>query len=783
MKKLYFLLWFALIPALVSAQQTGSISGLVTDSTGRAIEDAVVFLENTNFSTATDKDGLFTFLNIPPGQYLLMVTMVGDDIESKTVEVQAGIDTSLTIYYTKGINILDPVILTSRKAELKSNLTTSVSVIDNEQLRDQELIYPSAGDIVSATVPGVGISTGTSSNWGQTLRGRPMLVMIDGIPQSTPLRNGAVDMRTIDPYVLDRIEVVKGATAIYGNGAAGGIINYITASNNYKKKFGGRTEIGTSGSLTNSANSFGPRIYQSLYGKSGKFDYTASGSFQQTGIYKDAEGDPIGPLYGLSNNEIWNFFGKAGYDIDKQQRVEFTYNFFSSEDKTNLTEVRGNAKQGIKTTAGPGLILGEPLGTRWNHNVLLRYNNNKITDKTSLSVSTYMQSISTVFYYSPDYFQGGGQSSILSNKKGLRFDANTSFGILNNNIEGYLIYGVDLLQDKTSQPLVDGRFWVPEMNMRNLAPFLQLQSQIKNHLVLNGGVRLENVNIQVPDYQTLSTLNSVTGAYTESINVKGGSLNYNNLVFNTGIKYTKHKLFLPFANFSQGFSVADLGVTLRRATVDNMAKIQTSPVIVNNYETGFQSFYKRLRFEGVAFVSTSELGSSYKEVDGVFQVARAPELVYGYEVQLAAIFKMAELGGSFAYVEGKRDEDDNGEFKEDVYLGGDRIAPPKFTAFVKATPVKGFAVRLDYLGSGNRRRFEKNPDTGHYNNYEGVVKPYHIFNLSASYKMSKETMLRVGVENLLNENYFPARSQWLMIDSYYIKGRGRTLTLAVSTTF
>ncbi len=42
--------------------------------------------------------------------------------------------------------------------------------------------------------------------------------MVDGIPQSTPLRNGGRDMRTIDPSAIERIEVIKGATAIYGNG-------------------------------------------------------------------------------------------------------------------------------------------------------------------------------------------------------------------------------------------------------------------------------------------------------------------------------------------------------------------------------------------------------------------------------------------------------------------------------------------------------------------------------------------------------------------------------------
>ena len=67
------------------------------------------------------------------------------------------------------------------------------------------------------------------------MRGENVLIMIDGIPQSSSTRNNDREIRSIDPSVLERIEVVKGATSIYGNGAEGGIINYITQKDNSKK--------------------------------------------------------------------------------------------------------------------------------------------------------------------------------------------------------------------------------------------------------------------------------------------------------------------------------------------------------------------------------------------------------------------------------------------------------------------------------------------------------------------------------------------------------------------
>jgi iron complex outermembrane receptor protein len=56
-------------------------------------------------------------------------------------------------------------------------------------------------------------------------------------------------------------------------------------------------------------------------------------------------------------------------------------------------------------------------------------------------------------------------------------------------------------------------------------------------------------------------------------------------------------------------------------------------------------------------------------------------------------------------------------------------------------------------------------------------------NLSAQAKLSSQASLKVGVENLFNEDFFPARSQWIMIDSYYVKGRGTNFTAALTFDF
>jgi iron complex outermembrane receptor protein len=70
-----------------------------------------------------------------------------------------------------------------------------------------------------------------------------------------------------------------------------------------------------------------------------------------------------------------------------------------------------------------------------------------------------------------------------------------------------------------------------------------------------------------------------------------------------------------------------------------------------------------------------------------------------------------------------------------------------------------------------------------YNGNEGAVKAYNLFNLNASYKLNPKTMFTLGIENLFNEDYFPARSQWFMQPGFYAKGRGASFNLGIAVTY
>ena len=754
------------------AQHGLSLTGTVTTSDQQPASMATVRLKEIKKIELTNQEGAFKFDNIQPGSYTLQISFVGHETIEQTIAVTDG-NTAFSIQLPASKNQLSEVIISAgRNLETIDEVPSSVTILGRKTIEQNLNITTNLGDILENRVSGLAPSTGLSSNFGQTLRGRSLLVMIDGVPQSTPLRNGAMDLRALDPAVIERVEVVKGATAIYGNGAAGGLINYFTRSPKKTRLLNSQTSVGITGSLVKKSNSMGGRFSQMFYGAKGKFNYVLSGVYEQTGEQKDADGDVQPPVYGLGETDSYNAFAKLGYNFNPDHKVQLSYNFFSSRQTTNYLTVNGDYRNGIKTSAVLGESKGVPQGVRGNHNLGMQFSGQTGIAGTRYDADFYYQSVDNIFFFS-EVFVDGGISRILSKKNGARLVLNTPLVL--NNVDANFTYGLDVQRDITSQPLVDGRLWVPEMDMLNLAPFIQTKFTIFDKVILKGGVRYEKVAIGVDDYATLPTKNTTTGAVTPSMDVRGGELKYNTLVSNIGLRYNISDYFSPYLSFSQGFSVSDLGLVLRSARVDDIAKINTEAVIVNNYEAGFVSRIKKFRFEATGYISKSNLGANSVFQNGVFVVVRTPERIYGFE--LAADMQVTEnlqTGLSYSFLEGKLDTDNDGQFdgKTDDYLPGQRISAPKLAGHIDYAVLPGkLNFLLQYTGILNRDRFERN-SSGSYDPYKAPVKAYNLFSSSINYNLNETTSLNLGIENMLNEDYFTARSQYGAFNDSYTKGKG-----------
>ncbi|WP_145859859.1 TonB-dependent receptor [Pedobacter suwonensis] len=784
MKKIILIMTILMCQLLLAYGQNVKIEGYIRDKSSRIPYVTLLF---PGQKTQADSKGYYTMYIKSGVPFNVQLTAVGyKTFVQQFSSVQA--DTVINFILEPVPNTLDDVLIsTSRKPENVKNVTASVTIVNKQKLEKELAIVPDLSTILANQVPGFAPTAQTGNNVGQNLRGRPMLVMIDGVSQSSPLRNAEVDLRSIDPSVLERIEVVKGATAIYGNGAAGGLVNYITMVPDTAARFAGKTQLNLNGSLVKVKNSEGGRISQMFYGKLGKFDYVVSGMYEQTGEYKDAKGDVVGPNYSLGETDTYNAFAKFGYVPAKNQRIQLSYNTYSSLQNSNFTLVNGNLATGQKATGVLGKPLGIPTGVDYNHNLNLSYKIDSTFLHSSLHADVYCETRKDVFYVSLGRFDGGdGQSLAKNDKRGARLFLETP--ILNlNSLKMNLAYGADFMKDKTAQPLVDGRVWVPTMDMTNIAPFAQADFNILGKLVFKTGLRYENVNIAVDDYRTLRTTGANNSTITPSFDVTGGNLKYSTYLFNAGLRYNQFNLFSPFVSFSQGFSVMDIGLALRDAKVNSIDKINTDAVKVNNYEAGFESKVAGLTFSASGYISTSKLGIEvvYDPATGLFNTARNPEKIYGFElVADYQLFDQLGLSASYSYTEGKRDIDKNGKFNDavDMYLNGRRISAPKVTASVTYSPLKVLDLTLNYTGINSRNRFEKNSN-GVYNGNEGAVQAYHLFSFAGIYQVKKNTRLTLGIDNIFNQDYFPARAQWFMQPGFYSKGRGTSVNFGISVSY
>ncbi len=746
----------------------------VHDVAAKPISDVQVWIDARS-QGKTDRDGMLSFERPNRSQFQIRISKAGYSDQVRNVQLDTATG-PINFTLGSGQRMEEVVVTAGRKPESIANVPSSISILNARDIEMQSQISTNIASVLGNTIPGLGTSTAKGSNAGQTLRGRAVLILIDGIPQSTPLMNGARDMRSVDPAVLERVEVIKGATSIYGNGSAGGVINYITKKNDPNApSIGGTTTVRGTLAPGEARETGGYRFAQSLYGRSNKWNYAVSGVMDYTGLQRDGDGLPLGQTDGLSNNRQYNAFMKVGYDIDEKSDLTLVYNFFNSlQDARYISQI---GRYGEEPTIGVrGTDPGANTGTRFNHNAMLSYRNAQIFGNTALNAAAFVNSFSSMNRYveqTPSWF-GPGQTMINSNKKGLRVDLNTPFEL--GSVPSEITYGVDVLHDVTFQDLTDGRVFVPKMNMINYAPFAQVTLNLVDQLIFKGGVRYENANVKINDFSTLATGPDGEG----SVAVQGGEVPYSAATFNAGLRYSKYALFNPFVSFSQGFTINELGRIVRNATESDLTRVQTDPIVTNNYEAGFSSQWNNIHFSAAYFISTSKLGLSVVANDaGFFVSQRAPERIHGFEA--AADVKITPqwtIGGTYSYVEGKVEAADGTK----TPLNGSRIMPPKATGYVDFNPQANLSFQLSWVHTGSRARFERNA-SGVFRANEGDVEPVDLLNFNASYRVNKSWMLGLGVANLLNKTYYTVYSQYGANAANYVRGEGALASLNLQYTF
>lgn len=789
MRKITLLVFYLILSLTGYAQDEANceIRGIVTDETGSPMPGVNIILKGTNTGTSTDSKGQYQIKNLSTGIYEVEVSFIGYKNQVKKITVENNSEIILKFSLIENDHILDDIIISAgRIREKVGEVPVSSKVVSLKKIESYLNTTNNVSKVLSYAIPSISTSSEKSSNRGQRLRGRTIMVLIDGVPQSTPLKNAQMGIRSLNPEILERIEVINGATSIYGGGTGGGIVNYITKLPPKTKGVGGTSKISAAGSLVKLNNSLGYSLNQSLYGHSEKTGFILNVGYGETGTLYDSEGDVLLPTYGLGNNKTYNIFTKIIRELGANARLNVSYSKYSNRQYADHIEVDGkptfvNGKYVLEKGYG---IKGkvdqqkEP-GSDYENITANIEVKNILKSNTHFFMSSYFQKGQNWFFYSQSFINGG-QSTLKSKKMGIRPLFETSFLLGKSNLR--LIYGTDFTIDNTSSPLLDGRIWVPEMKLKGYAPFLEARYKLANIISIKLGGRYDDYSLSVDDFTTIPMSRRLNGIYSKATAVKGGDLTYESLTFNAGIRLISNRAFSPFISFSQGFALPDIGQFLSSSRANMISKIEYKPVLTNNYELGFSSKIDKFKFEAVGHYSTTDKGVAMKfsETSNQFEVFRDPQQIYGFELSFEVRpTGRINLGGSYSYLEGVR------EIEKGVYnkLPEQNISPSKLTAFVTAKLSDKLDVRTDLMFVGDHNRFEA-LNNGLYKYGESPVDGYELVSIQANYVIRKNIQLNCVINNVFNKSYFPVISQISApLKRYIVKGQGTNFTCSLKIDF
>ncbi|MEI7663491.1 MAG: TonB-dependent receptor [Bacteroidota bacterium] len=219
MVKIYMLLLFSVFSLSVFAQNR-TITGKVTDAAGLGVPGVTVQLTGTAIGTTTDVNGAYK-ISVNNNEKIRF-SCIGYVSQEILITDQATLD----IVMQEETTTLNEVVIVGYGTQVKKDLTTAVSVIDQKAMKERPMVSAvealqgkAAGVQVTqpSGKPGVGLSVRVRGSTS-VLAGNEPLYVVDGVPTT--------DIRGLEPSDIASMSVLKDASSssIYGARAANGVV-------------------------------------------------------------------------------------------------------------------------------------------------------------------------------------------------------------------------------------------------------------------------------------------------------------------------------------------------------------------------------------------------------------------------------------------------------------------------------------------------------------------------------------------------------------------------------
>jgi len=645
-----------------------------------------------------------------------------------------------------------------------------VNVIEREQLKQLRQGSDGLATLLAKSIPGMADSSRTITDYGQTLRGRTMLVLVDGVPLNTN-RDSSRNLANIDPALIERIEVIRGSSAIYGAGATGGIIS-ITTRPAGGEQMAETTLTGVSPLSQVGSDGLGGQLQHHVAGAQGALDYAFDFGARHIGASYDAKGHRIAPEPSqgdLFDSNSYNIGGKVGWRIDELQRIQLSLSHYNAEQNSDYTA--DPAVSRLPPGSAPaqplsGLSLDEQNQIK-NTLVNLEYGHSEVLGGTFNAQLYYRDYFTrfTPFDARGVATRGRNVDQVMQNSEvvGSRITLRTPIG----GADTELLWGGDFNQERSDMPIdifdpqafdasggtvfnkIGKLSYMPDLTSRSVGAFAQLQHRFNEQWSMEGGIRYEYATAEYGDFIPLSESSTANPA-----TVEGGKVHYDALLSNISLTYSPVSGQAVYAAFSQGFQLPDIGVQLRNARRGfDIGSSNLEPVKTNNYELGWRGELGEETLASLAvFYTTSKLGDVQSFNNGLI-LTRTQERIYGVEGSADWLTSDEHwgAGGSFTWMKG-REQPDGGDWQD---MTGYRIPPVKLTAYLQYKPDEDWSHRVQatYFGAEDYRL--KGVESFGRRRVDG----YTTVDIISQYQLSEHDQVSVGVQNLFNRYYYPLYSQ------------------------
>ncbi|NJO48505.1 MAG: TonB-dependent receptor [Leptolyngbyaceae cyanobacterium RM2_2_4] len=459
--------------------------------------------------------------------------------------------------------------------------------------------------------------------------------------------------------------------------------------------------------------------------------------------------------------------------LPTKQRLEVTYNIFNNNFDSNfisdpaILQIPGEQKAGALEV---GDITYDESPEQTVQNLNLTYSHENILG-SQLDAQVYYRTTDLVqvigdirglfppgaFPDAPQLFQTTLDASVFGGRLQLDTPFSESFSLLwgldynyEENEAPFIALDPDAFDQNREARIIGNPTQTPFYSLDSLGLFAQMRWDISDRLLFSGGLRYENITAEVDDY-TASPFSNAVGSPPD---IQGGQINADDVVFNVGVVYNPIPDIGIFANFAQGFSIPGLDEVLGflPAGTNVEDSFSLEPQKVNNYEIGVRGVWDDLQLSLAGFFNESQLGSALiVDPNGFTDVVRAPQRNYG--VEFTADWSPSDrwqLGGALTWNEGEFDAQDDGSY---LALSSVDVQPLSLTLYVENETLPGWRNRLQTLVVGGRdRAFDDGVD-------QFDVTGYTVLDFISSVSLGEAGRLELGIQNLLNEQYFPVDSQ------------------------